>query len=74
MTQILKLSHDLLPTAALVHRYDPKLPTFCMFCRHNNEDRTTFYNALTVLVTYGVIDSLLPSRTPANNNGPGPRL
>jgi hypothetical protein len=38
-TQLLKLSHDLLPTAALVHRYDPKLPTSCMLCRHNNEDR-----------------------------------
>jgi hypothetical protein len=25
MTQIMKLSHDLLPTAAMVHRYDPKL-------------------------------------------------
>ena len=39
MTQLLKLSHDLLPTAAMVHRYDPKLPTSCMLCRHDHEDR-----------------------------------
>jgi hypothetical protein len=39
MTQILKLSHDILPAAELVHRYDPQLPTSCMLCRHGNEDR-----------------------------------
>jgi hypothetical protein len=39
MTHILKLSHDLLPAAAMVHRYDPKLPTSCMLCRHDHEDR-----------------------------------
>jgi hypothetical protein len=39
MIQILKLLHNLLPTAALVHRYDPKLPTSCMLCRHDHEDR-----------------------------------
>jgi hypothetical protein len=39
MTQILKLSHNLLPIAALVHRYDPKLPTSCMLCRNDHEDR-----------------------------------
>jgi hypothetical protein len=39
MTQILKLSHDMLPTAAMVNRFDPKLPTSCMLCWHDNEDR-----------------------------------
>jgi hypothetical protein len=39
LTQILKLLHDLLPTAAMVHHYDPKLPTSCMLCWHDNEGR-----------------------------------
>jgi hypothetical protein len=38
MTQIVKLSHDLIPAADMVHRCDPKLPTSCMLCRHATED------------------------------------
>jgi hypothetical protein len=38
MTQILKLLHDLLPTVAMVHHYDPKLPTSSMLCWHDHED------------------------------------
>jgi hypothetical protein len=38
MTQLVKLSHDLLPTGVMVHIYDPKLPTSCVFCRHDTKD------------------------------------
>jgi hypothetical protein len=47
LTQTVKLSHDFLPTAVLVHRYALKLPTYCMlYFIIITRTKTTSCNAL----------------------------
>jgi hypothetical protein len=69
MTQVVKVSYDLLPMlGVMVHGYEPKPPTPCMLCHHDMKNRDHILQSPHHTNTCGITVCLLLFTKPETNS------